>query len=85
MTLLEFGKKAVFLQLLKNSLNGIDVSLAWVLGVDKDIIELNNDKDIEFLDQNLVNIALEASQCDGEPKKYYLVFEMAISSPESRL
>ena len=62
-TLLEFGKKAVFPQFLENPLNGIDVSLAWLLGVDKYVIEVNNDKDIEFRGQDFVNIALKAGRC----------------------
>ena len=60
MTLLEVGKKAVFSQFLKNPSNGINVGLAWVLSIDEDVIEVNNDKDIEFLCQDLVNIVLKA-------------------------
>ena len=84
-TLLEVGKKAVFPQFLENPSDGIDVSLAWVLGVDEDVIEINNDKDIEFLGQDLVNIALEAGRGIGQLKRHYLVLEVAVSSPESRL
>ena len=61
------------------------MSLAWVLGVNKDVIKVNNDKDIEFFDQDLVNIALEAGRCVGQPKKNYLVLEVAVLNPESRL
>ena len=57
---LEVGKKAVFPQFLKNPSNGIDVSLTWVFRIDDDVIKVNNDKDIKFLSQDLVNIALEA-------------------------
>ena len=60
------------------------MSLAWVFAVDEDVIVVNNDKDIEFFDWNLVNIALEAGQCIRQPQRYYLVLEMAVSSPESR-
>ena len=84
-TLLEVGKKAVFPQFLENLSDGIDVSLAWVLGVDEDVIEVNNDKDIKFLGQDLVNVALEAGRGIGQPKRYYLVLKVALASPESRL
>ena len=84
-TLLEIDKKAVFPQFLKNTSNGINVSLALVLGVDKNVIDINNNNDIEFLDQDLVNIALEAGWCIGQPKRHCLLLEMAISSLESRL
>ena len=61
------------------------MSLAWVLGVDKNVIEVNNDKDIEFLGQDLVNVALKAGRGVGQPKRHYLVLEVAVSSLESRL
>ena len=62
-TFLEIGKKTVCPQFLGNLLNGVNVSLAWVLGIDEDDIEINNNKDIKFLDTDLVNIALEAGRC----------------------
>ena len=83
-TLLEVSKKAVFPQFLENPSDDIDVSLAWVLGVDEDVIEVNNDKDIKFLDKDLVNGALEAGRGVGQPKRHYLVLDVAVSSPESR-
>ena len=83
-TLLEVGKKTVFPQFFKNLLNGINVSLAWVLSVDENVIEINNDKDIKFLDQDLVNIALEADQYIEPPKRHYLLLKVAVSNLESR-
>ena len=80
----EVGKKTVFPQFLKNRSNGIDMSLAWIFGIGENVIKVNNDKDIEFLGQDLVNIALEAGQCVRQPKRYYLVFEVAVSSLERR-
>ena len=77
-TFLEVGKKAVLPQFFKNLSNGIDVSLALVLGIDKDVIKVNKNKDIKFLGQDLVNIALEAGRCVGQTKKHYLVLEVAI-------
>ena len=59
------------------------MSLPWVFCVDENVIEINNDKDIKFFGQDLVNIALEAGQCIGQLKKHYLVLEVAVSSPES--
>ena len=82
---LEFGKKAIFPPFFKNLSNGIDVSLAWVFGLDKDVIEVNNGKGIKFLGQDLINIALEAGRYIGQPKRHYLVLKVAVLSPESRL
>ena len=81
----EVGKKTVFPQFVKNPLNGIDVSLAWILCINEDVIKVNNDKNIKFLSQDLVNIALKAGRCVGQFKKHYLVLELAVSSLESRL
>ena len=81
----ELGKKAVFPQFLENQLNGVDVSLVWVLGVDKDVIKVNNDEDIKFLGHDFLNIALEVGRCVGQSKKHYLVLEVAVSSLKSRL
>ena len=56
-TLLKVGKNAVFFQFIKNLLNGINMSLAWVLNIDENVIEVNNDENIEFFGQDLINIA----------------------------
>ena len=61
------------------------MSLAWVFGIDKDVIKVNNDKNIKFLGQDLINIALEAGRYVRQLKSYYLVLEMAVLSLESRL
>ena len=61
------------------------MSLAWILGVDEDVIKVNNDEDIEFLGQDLVNITLKAGCCIKQTKGHYLVLEMAVSSLESSL
>ena len=82
--LFKAGKKAVCPQFLKNPLNGIDVSLAWVLNVEENVIKVNNDKDIKFLGQDFINIALKAGRCVRQPKKHYLVLEVAVLSQESR-
>ena len=60
------------------------MSLAQVFGVDNNVIKIKNDKNIKFFGQNLVNIALEADRCIGQPKKHYLILEVAVSSLKSR-
>ena len=84
-TFLGVGNKPVFSQFLKNLRNGIDVRLAWIFGIDEDVIEVNSDKDIEFLSQNLVNIALKAGRYFEQPKRHYLILKVAVSSLKSRL
>ena len=76
----EVGKKAMFFWFFENPSNGINVSLAWVLGIDENIIQINNDKNIELFGQHLIDITLKTSQCVRKSKKHYLVFEMAVLS-----
>ena len=59
LTLFEISKWVMFLQFFENLLNVINVDLMKVLGIDKDIIKINNDKNIELLGQNFINIILE--------------------------
>ena len=49
LALFESNKKAMFPQFFKNPSNGIDVGLALVIGINEDIIEINNDKDVKLL------------------------------------
>ena len=56
---------------------------AFALGIDKNVIKVHYYKNIELFCQDLIDIALEYGQCIGQSKKHYLVFEMAITSPES--
>ena len=84
-TLLDIDKKTIFSQFLENSLNDSNVSFAWVFGVDKDVIKVNNDKNMKFVGHDFVNIALETGRCIGQPKRHYSVHEVPVSSPENRL
>ena len=36
------------------------MTLAWILGIDEDVIQINNDKDIKLFGQDLIDITLEA-------------------------
>ena len=49
LALFEFGKKAIFLQFFKNSLNNIDVGLTLVFDINENIIQINNNKISSFL------------------------------------
>ena len=57
--------KAIFPEDVQNPSNGFDVSLPWIFDIDKNIIQIYNDKDIELFRQDLIDIALEASRCVG--------------------
>ena len=80
LALLKDDKKTIFFQFFENLLSSINVGFAWVLGIDKDIIWINNNKNIKFFDQDLIDITLETSRCIEESKRYYLVLEVAVLS-----
>ena len=63
MTLFEVGKKAVFPQFVQHSAVNIDVSLACILGVDQDIIQVNNHENVKFFGEDLIHITLEVGWC----------------------
>ena len=74
----------MFPQFFKNPSNGIDVGLARVLGIDEDIIWINDDENIKLFGQDLIDITLETGWCVGEPKRHYLVLKVAVLSLEGR-
>ena len=61
------------------------MAFALIFGVDEDIIQIHNDKNIKFFRKDLIDVALECCQSLGQFKRYYLIFEMAVSGPESSL
>ena len=62
-TLFEVGKKAVFSQFVQHLADSIDVSLTCILGVDQDVIQVNNHENVEFFGQDLIDVTLEADWC----------------------
>ena len=41
------------------------MALAFILSVNQDVIQVDNDQNIEFFGQNLVDVALEAGRSVG--------------------
>ncbi len=72
-------------KLLQHPSNGLYVLLAFAFGVDEDVIKVNYHKNVELLYQDLIDIALERGRCIGQCKRHDLVFEVAITGPESCL
>ena len=60
----------MFLQFFEKPSNGINVGLAWVFGIDKDIILINNDKNIKLFGQDLFNITLKTGWYVRKPEKH---------------
>ena len=57
---------------------------AFTLDIDENVIKVHYHKNVEFLYQNLVDIAFEHSQCVGQFKKHHLVLKIAIAGPKDR-
>ncbi len=75
----------VLLQLVQHPSNDLDVLFVFVLGVDKDVIEVHYDKNVKLFYQDLIDITLECGRCVSQSKGHHLVLEMAIAGPEGRL
>ena len=81
--LFKIDQKTVFPWLFENSSNGINVGLTWVLRINKDNIWINNDKNIELLGQNLIDVTLKAGLYIREPEMHCLIFKVTASNLES--
>lgn len=53
----------MLLKLIKDSLNGIN--MICFISVDQDIIQIESHKNVQFFDQNFINIALETCRYIG--------------------
>ena len=64
-TFFQIGEKAILSQKVQDPLNGLHVALAFILSVNQDVIQVDNNENIEFFGQNLVDVALEAGRGVG--------------------
>ncbi len=85
LALLDVSVQQVFPQLVQHPSNGLYVLFAFVLGVDKDVIEIHYYENVELLCQHLVDVTLKRGRCVGQSKKHDLIFEVTIASFEGRL
>ena len=51
--------------------------------VDEDIIKIHYHKNVKFLYQNLIDIALKYGRCVSQSKRYNLVLDMVITASKS--
>ncbi len=54
------------------------------LDIDKNIIQVNDNKNVKLLCQDLNDIALKRDWYIHQAKKYYIVLEIGIIGPESQ-
>lgn len=48
-----------------------------------DIVQIYKDKDVDFFNKDLIDIALKTVWSIGESKKHDLILNIAVSSPKS--
>ena len=82
-TLFQVGKQTVFLKFAKNLSDSFYITLASIIGMNQNIIEVHNDKNIKFFRQNFVNVVLKASGGIRKTKRHNLVLEIAILHSKS--
>lgn len=70
----------MFTQLLEDLLYNFDMTLIQVLSINKNIIQIYNNKNTELFSNNLGNVILKTSKYIEKPKRYDLVFEISIPS-----
>lgn len=73
----------MFLELIKNLTNGIDV--IYFISADQDIIQVENHNNVQLLGKNLVDIALETDWNIRQAKQYYLILKIIVLGLESHL
>ena len=61
----------------------LDLAFAFIFGLDEDIIQIHNDEDIKLFREDFIDVALECYRSVGQSKRHYLIFEIAVSGPES--
>lgn len=59
--------------------------LKWDFQIDKNIVQINYNKNIWLFSQNLINITLEIDQNIKKSKKHYLILKMNILSLKNYL
>lgn len=83
--LLKFCKSTVCFLFLENLSNGINIYLAEIFDMDKNVIKINNDKNDKFFSQDFTDTTLNTGQNIKKSKNYHLILELAILSLESYL
>ena len=63
----------------------LDMAFSLVFGIDEDIIQIHNDKDMKLFREDFIDIALAGCQSVDQLKKHYLILEINVSSPEGSL
>ena len=58
---------------------------AFIFDIEEDVIKVYYYKNVEFLYQDFIDIALKRGQYVDQSKKYHLLLQMTITTPECYL
>ena len=83
-TLFQVGKQAIFSQDVQDLRYSFYVTPFLILSIDEDVIQINNDEDIKFLYQDLINVTLDACWGIRQSEQHHLVLEVTVSGLKSR-
>ncbi len=61
------------------------MAFSLIFSIDENVVQVYDNKNIEFLRRNLVHVVLESGRCISQSERYYLVFKMAIAGFEGCL
>ena len=64
-------------------MDSFDMRLTGVFGIDQDIVQIYNNKDIKLLSKDLIDVALKGGRSIIKSEKHNLIFKMAVSGPKS--
>ena len=81
-TLFQIGIKAVLPEFFQDLADCIQMRLAGVPGIDQNFVQINNDKNVELLRKDLVDVSLKASWSIRQTKGHDLIFEVIIPGAE---
>lgn len=58
------------------------INMICFVGINQDIIQVNNHKNVKLLCQYTIDVALKAWRCIENTKQYYMIVKLIISSVE---
>ena len=81
-TLFQVGEQQELPELLQHPLYGRDVSISVIIGIDEDVVQIYDNKDIKLFSKNLVDVSLEAGWRVGEIERHHLILEVTVLGSE---
>ncbi len=60
-------------ELIKDPAHGLHLKLTGVFGIDQNVVQMYNNKHVELLGKDLIDVALEAGRSIGESERHDLM------------